>query len=75
MMLQDLFPILKWGPKYTLDTAKADLVAGLTVGLMVVPQALAYATIAELPLQVCFCALAAGWLVASHARASGTVCP
>ena len=30
----------------------SDIIAGLTVGLMVVPQALAYANIAQLPLEV-----------------------
>lgn len=30
-----------------------DLVAGLTVGLTVIPQGMAYAQVAELPPQVC----------------------
>ena len=38
-----------YGPK----TALSDLAAGLTVGIMVVPQALAYAKIADLPIEVC----------------------
>lgn len=44
-------PITSWLPKYTCDSLLRDIIAGLTVGLMVVPQGLAYATIAGLPLQ------------------------
>eukprot|EP00053_Salpingoeca_punica_P015189 m.139068 g.139068 ORF g.139068 m.139068 type:complete len:645 (-) comp16648_c0_seq1:440-2374(-) len=39
-------PILQWLPKYTLSTLQSDIIAGVTVGLMVVPQALAYASVA-----------------------------
>ena len=42
-------PILNWLPKYNTDDAIGDLVAGFTVGLTVIPQALAYAGIAQLP--------------------------
>lgn len=42
-------PILNWLPKYNADDAVGDLVAGFTVGLTVIPQALAYAGIAQLP--------------------------
>ncbi|XP_060522922.1 sodium-independent sulfate anion transporter isoform X2 [Cylas formicarius] len=43
------FPILKWLPAYDGDCAIGDLLAGITVGLTVIPQALAYANIAGLP--------------------------
>ena len=49
----DRFPFVQWLSKYSFSTFVSDLIAGLTVGLMVVPQALAYASIAQLPLQVC----------------------
>lgn len=42
-------PFLKWLLQYRLSWLVSDVVAGLTVGLMVVPQALAYARIATLP--------------------------
>lgn len=42
-------PILNWLPTYNKDDAIGDLVAGFTVGLTVIPQALAYAGIAKLP--------------------------
>ncbi|BFZ18036.1 hypothetical protein BsWGS_21076 [Bradybaena similaris] len=45
------FPIVKWLPKYRFDTLQADFIAGLTVGLTVIPQGLAYAQVANLPPQ------------------------
>ena len=45
------FPIVSWLPQYSLKTLQCDLIAGLTVGLMVVPQGLAYAQLAGLPPQ------------------------
>ncbi|XP_075232331.1 epidermal stripes and patches isoform X2 [Lycorma delicatula] len=44
-------PILSWLPKYNTDDAVGDLVAGVTVGLTVIPQSLAYSNIAGLPAQ------------------------
>ncbi|KAK3236043.1 hypothetical protein CYMTET_53793 [Cymbomonas tetramitiformis] len=43
------FPILQWLPRYSLEDARGDAVAGLTVALLLVPQALAYASLASLP--------------------------
>lgn len=46
-------PILQWLPKYTLNEhGISDLVAGITVGLTVIPQAIAFANVAGLPPQV-----------------------
>ena len=45
-------PILQWLPKYDRDDFVGDLVAGITVGLTVIPQGLAYAGITGLDLQV-----------------------
>ncbi|XP_055710785.1 sodium-independent sulfate anion transporter-like isoform X2 [Phlebotomus papatasi] len=42
-------PFLSWLPRYSGADAVGDLVAGITVGLTVIPQALAYAGIAGLP--------------------------
>lgn len=44
-------PITSWLPNYSCISLLRDIIAGLTVGLMVVPQGLAYATIAGLPVQ------------------------
>ncbi|KAM6939542.1 sodium-independent sulfate anion transporter [Xenentodon cancila] len=49
--LKAWLPILSWLPTYKLKYLQMDLLAGLTVGLTVVPQALAYAEIAGLPVQ------------------------
>ncbi|GAB0095086.1 sodium-independent sulfate anion transporter [Sergentomyia squamirostris] len=48
-VLYKRLPILNWLPKYTSSDALGDIVAGITVGLTVIPQALAYAGIAGLP--------------------------
>ncbi|EFX83558.1 hypothetical protein DAPPUDRAFT_194797 [Daphnia pulex] len=42
-------PILQWLPKYSSNDFAADLIAGVTIGITVIPQALAYATIGGLP--------------------------
>ena len=44
-------PIVKWLPIYSLHAFQCDFIAGITVALMVIPQALAYAVIAGLPTQ------------------------
>jgi hypothetical protein len=46
-------PILSWMPLYNADKLICDLIAGVTVGLTVIPQSLAYATLAGLEPQVC----------------------
>jgi sulfate permease, SulP family len=45
-----LFPFLEW-PRITRETLRADLVAGVTVALVAVPQSLAYAQLAGVPPQ------------------------
>ncbi|XP_026673077.1 sodium-independent sulfate anion transporter-like isoform X2 [Ceratina calcarata] len=50
-MLYKRVPITDWLPKYRKDYVVSDLVAGITVGLTVIPQAIAYANVAGLPLQ------------------------
>lgn len=45
-------PVLQWAPNYSREDVVPDIVAGLTVGVTVIPQALAYATIAGLPPEV-----------------------
>ena len=50
--IKDRFPIIGWLRRYTLKNLVSDIIAGLAVGLMVVPQAIAYAGIAGLPLEV-----------------------
>jgi sulfate permease, SulP family len=50
--LRQLLPILSWGPAYRRGDFRSDLTAGLTVGAMLVPQAMAYALLAGLPPEV-----------------------
>ena len=57
--LQYLFPILEWGPRYSLDFFKSDLVSGITIASLAIPQGISYAKLANLPpiLGLCECAL------------------
>ncbi|XP_005183805.2 sodium-independent sulfate anion transporter [Musca domestica] len=50
-ILYKRLPILQWLPKYTVADAIGDLIAGITVGLTVIPQGLAYSSVAGLPTQ------------------------
>lgn len=45
------FPILTWIKTYNLTCFIFDFIAGITVGLTVIPQSIAYAAVAGLPLQ------------------------
>lgn len=49
MQFKKFLPILEWLPNYKPDNLKGDLAAGLTVGVMLIPQGMAYAMIAGLP--------------------------
>ncbi|MFH2129435.1 MAG: SulP family inorganic anion transporter [bacterium] len=44
-----LFPFLAWKPLITLQSLKADMIAGLTGSVIVLPQGVAFAMIAGLP--------------------------
>ncbi|KAI1420624.1 sulfate transporter family-domain-containing protein [Xylaria sp. FL1777] len=46
-----LFPFLSWIRFYNFQWLVGDLVAGITIGAVVVPQGMAYAKLAELPVQ------------------------
>ncbi len=47
--LKEFVPILGWLPHYNKGLLQHDLLAGLTVGVMLIPQGMAYAIIAGLP--------------------------
>ncbi len=47
--LTKYLPILEWLPNYNKTDLKGDISAGLTVGVMLIPQGMAYAMIAGLP--------------------------
>ncbi|CAK9310468.1 unnamed protein product [Citrullus colocynthis] len=47
--LQFLFPVFQWGPDYTLALFKSDIVSGLTIASLAIPQGISYAKLANLP--------------------------
>jgi high affinity sulfate transporter 1 len=50
--MRRFIPLLEWFPSYQPEWLRADLVAGLTAAAVVIPKAMAYATIAGLPVEV-----------------------
>lgn len=48
---KSLFPFIYWIGNYNLQWLAGDMVAGITVGAVVVPQSMAYAQLAELPVE------------------------
>ena len=51
-LLRRYLPILEWGATYTSKTLTNDLIVALIVTVMLIPQSLAYALLAGLPVQV-----------------------
>ncbi|GAM25287.1 hypothetical protein SAMD00019534_084620, partial [Acytostelium subglobosum LB1] len=46
-----MLPVATWLPKYSWrEDIKGDLIAGITVGVMLIPQGMAYALVADLPM-------------------------
>ena len=52
MRLAKILPIMEWLPSYRKQWLRSDLVAGLTTAAVIIPQSMAYAAIAGLPLVV-----------------------
>jgi SulP family sulfate permease len=48
-VLKKVFPFLRWFQGYSITSLQADLIAGLTVALVLIPQSMAYAQLAGLP--------------------------
>lgn len=44
-----LFPLITWLPRYNFGWLTGDVIAGLTVGMVLVPQGMSYAQLATLP--------------------------
>jgi sodium-independent sulfate anion transporter 11 len=55
----DKFPIIGWLPRYNPRWLINDAIAGLTIGLMLIPQSLSYAKIATIPVEY---GLMSSWL-------------
>ena len=49
--LLDKVPIVQWLPRYHPSWLLQDAVAGLTIGVMLIPQGLSYAKIATIPIE------------------------
>lgn len=47
--VQYLFPIFQWAPTYSFSLFKSDLISGLTIASLAVPQGISYAKLANLP--------------------------
>ncbi|XP_009604001.1 probable sulfate transporter 3.3 [Nicotiana tomentosiformis] len=46
---QYVFPILEWGPNYSFKLFKSDIISGLTIASLAIPQGISYAKLANLP--------------------------
>ena len=51
-LLRQYLPILTWGSEYSRQTFTNDLIVAVIVTIMLIPQSLAYALLAGLPVQV-----------------------
>ncbi|XP_057519675.1 sulfate transporter 3.1-like [Amaranthus tricolor] len=47
--MQYFFPVLEWSTKYSFDFLKSDLIAGITIASLAIPQGISYAKLANLP--------------------------
>ncbi|GAB4841639.1 Sulfate transporter 3.1, variant 2 [Ancistrocladus abbreviatus] len=47
--MQYFLPFLEWAPRYSLSFLKADLIAGITIASLAIPQGISYAKLANLP--------------------------
>ncbi|KAL2074551.1 hypothetical protein VTL71DRAFT_8329 [Oculimacula yallundae] len=67
--LLDKVPIVSWLPRYHPSWLLTDAIAGLTIGVMLIPQGLAYAKIATIPIEN---GLYSSWLPAAICVFMGT---
>ncbi|KAK3314566.1 sulfate transporter family-domain-containing protein [Apodospora peruviana] len=65
----DKFPIIGWLPRYDYRWLLNDVIAGLTLGLMLIPQGLSYAKLATIPVQY---GLMSSWLPSAVYAFMGT---
>ncbi len=70
-MLRSVFPFLNWFQDDDAARFRVDLVAGATMGLVLVPQSMAYAQLAGLP---AYCGLYAAFLPPLVAATFGSSC-
>ncbi|GLU03561.1 hypothetical protein SLE2022_207530 [Rubroshorea leprosula] len=44
-----IFPFLEWAPRYSFQFFKSDLISGITIASLAIPQGISYAKLANLP--------------------------
>ncbi|KAB1218591.1 putative sulfate transporter 3.4 [Morella rubra] len=49
LALQFLFPVFQWGSEYNVSLLRSDVIAGLTIASLAIPQGISYAKLANLP--------------------------
>ncbi|KAL8250161.1 hypothetical protein R6Q59_033854 [Mikania micrantha] len=49
LALQFFFPIFEWAPNYSFTLLRSDVVSGLTIASLAIPQGISYAKLANLP--------------------------
>nr|CBK55654.1 sulphate transporter [Astragalus racemosus] len=49
LALQFFFPIFHWAPQYNLSLLRRDVISGLTIASLAIPQGISYAKLANLP--------------------------
>ncbi|OIT05290.1 PREDICTED: probable sulfate transporter 3.4 [Nicotiana attenuata] len=47
--LQFFFPVFEWGPLYSFKLLRSDVISGLTIASLAIPQGISYAKLANLP--------------------------
>ena len=52
MRIPSLMPVTKWSRKYNKDWLRPDIIAGITVGAVMIPESMAYVSLANLPPEV-----------------------
>ena len=72
--IRSLFPVVNWLPFYNPKWFLSDLIAGITVGTVLVPQSMSYAQIATLPPEYGLYSSFIGALVYSFFATSKDVC-
>lgn len=72
--LISLFPVIRWIPHYNFAWLYGDVVAGVTVGCVLVPQSMSYAQIASLPAQYGLYSSFIGAFIYSFFATSKDVC-
>lgn len=61
-MIQYFIPVFEWLPRYNLNLFRYDVLAGITITSVAIPQGISYAKLAYLPPIIGLCKLQSLWL-------------